>query len=117
MSVPGPPPKAPRPPKGEWEHYKSGLQKFARRLFDVLLSALGFLFVDKLIHFLLFALGVNAKQPVGRFIDKSVTQLVAGAFLIYVIRLLLSDASEQIAEAYTEIKGHWTKTGKPGAKK
>jgi len=117
MSVPGPPPKAPQTPKGDGEHYKSGLQKFVRRAFDVLLSAAGLLGIHGLIHFLLFALGVDTTEPVGKFVDKSVRWLVAGAFVIYVARLLISDASEQIAEAYTEIKSHWTKTGKPGVKK
>ncbi len=106
MSATGQPPSA---PKKKEKYYLHRLSEFGRRLFDLGLGAIFFYVVEWVIHTLMRLLGVDDKIA-GFGIRKDLEVACIVAYLIYVAHLLIPDASEQLAKAYTQVKSHWKRS-------
>lgn len=96
-------------PETDKDFYKRRLSEYGRKAFEVAASALFFYFVDWVIHTLLVALNIPSRTKPGSVLHDLLKWTVGAVYLIYVSRLLLPDASEQIAETREQIKTHWFK--------
>ncbi len=98
-----------QPPETDREYYKRRLSEIGRKVFEVTASALFFYFVDRVIHTLLNALHIPSVTAPGKYVHNTLSWLVGGTYLVYIVRLLLPDANEQIAEMRDQIVHFWKK--------
>ena len=84
-----------KPPENDREYYT---------------SAAFYYFVDWVIHTLLKALQIPDQTLPGRVVHQALNWMVGIGYVIYVVRLLLPDASEQVAEMRVQITRHWHRT-------
>ena len=99
-----------KPPETDQEFYKRRISEYGRRAFEVAASALFLYFVHWVIHTLLKALQIQDQTQPGRSVHQGLDWMVGIGYIIYVARLLLPDASEQVAEIREKIRHHWHKT-------
>lgn len=105
-----------KPPESDKEFYKKRFSHYGRKTFEVAASALFFFFVDWVIHTLLTALHIPSATQPGEGVYTTVHWAVCLTYLIYMFRLLLPDASEQVAEIHKHIVQQWKKTKTRGKK-
>ncbi len=104
-----------KPPETDREYYRRRLSEIGRRVFEVGTGAAFFYFVDWVIHTLLKLVQIPDHALPGRAVHRSLDWMVGIGYVIYCLRLLLPDASEQVAEMREQIVHHWH--GSAGRKK
>jgi len=96
-----------KPPENDREYYKRRFSEYGRKAFEVAASAIFFYFVDWVIHTLLKALQIPDQALPGRAVHRALDWMVGISYVIYVVRLLLPDATEQVAEMREQIARQW----------
>ena len=103
-------------PETDRDYYRRRLSTYGRKAFEVVASALLFYLADVTVHMLLAGLRISEQAEPGKIVHQAINWAVASAYLIYVVRLLLPDASEQLAETRDQIQEHWKKPTQPRKK-
>lgn len=103
-------------PETDREYYRRRLSDYGRKAFEVVASALLFYLADRTVHTLLMALRISDHAQPGRAVHQTVNWMVAIVYLIYVVRLLLPDASEHLAQTRDQVREHWRKPVRPRKK-
>ena len=99
-----------QPPETDWEYYKRRLSEIGRKTFEVVTSALFYYVVDLVIHKLLTALHIPDTAEPGWAVHRTLDWLVGISYLVFTLRLLLPDASEQAAQIRDHLVHQWGKT-------
>lgn len=101
-----------KPPESDREYYRRRLSEYGRKVFEVAASAAFFYFVDWVIHTLLKALQIPDRTLPGHVVYQALNWMVGIGYAIYVVRLLLPDATEQVAEMREQITRQWHRTAR-----